>query len=199
MYIHICFVEGVRNISNELSISTKIDRSSPNLAQEAKKLGLYKDEMGPFNFAKVFSESGRCLESQMSFRYRHGLKMLRELSASGEWHGGTILLPSEPCFLLFNNLKYSYLWSRTWSAGSFAVTALWNGTRSAVSFAVNRELKVNGQKLETVTSFKYLGSVITDEGSKPEILSRIAQTTAALTRLKPVWMTRVYLSAPRYD
>ena len=46
---------------------------------------------------------------------------------------------------------------------------------------------MNGQKLETVTSFKYLGSVITDEGSKPEILSRIAQTTAALTRLKPVW------------
>ena len=38
----------------------------------------------------------------------------------------------------------------------------------------------------TVTSFKYLGSVITDEGSKPEILSRIAQTTAALTRLNPV-------------
>ena len=27
--------------------------------------------------------------------------------------------------------------------------------------------KKNGQKLETVTSFKYLGSVITDEGSKP--------------------------------
>ena len=35
------------------------------------------------------------------------------------------------------------------------------------------EIKVNGQKLETVTSFKYLGSVITDKGSKPEILSRI--------------------------
>ena len=34
---------------------------------------------------------------------------------------------------------------------------------------------------------KYLGSVIADEGSKSEILSRIAQTTAALTRLKPVW------------
>ena len=43
---------------------------------------------------------------------------------------------------------------------------------------------------ETVTSFKYLGSVITDEGSKPEILSRIAQTTSALTRLKPVWNDR---------
>ena len=51
---------------------------------------------------------------------------------------------------------------------------------------INTEIIVNGQKLETVTSFKYLGSVITHEGSKPEILSRIAQATAALTRLKPV-------------
>ena len=30
----------------------------------------------------------------------------------------------------------------------------------------NTEIKVNGQKLETVTSFRYLGSVMTDEGSK---------------------------------
>ena len=55
---------------------------------------------------------------------------------------------------------------------------------------INTEIKVNGQKLETVTSFKYLGSVISDEGSKPEILSRIAQTTAALTRFKPLWNDR---------
>ena len=45
---------------------------------------------------------------------------------------------------------------------------------------INTEIKVNGQKFETVTSFKYLGSGITDEGSKPEILSRIAQATAEL-------------------
>ena len=51
---------------------------------------------------------------------------------------------------------------------------------------INTEIKVNDQKLETATSFKYLGSVVTDEGSKPEILSRIAQTTAVLTRLNPV-------------
>ena len=55
---------------------------------------------------------------------------------------------------------------------------------------INTEIKVNGQKLEAVTSFKYPGSVITDEGFKPEMLSRIAQTTAALTRLKPVWNDR---------
>ena len=55
---------------------------------------------------------------------------------------------------------------------------------------INKEIKVNGQKLDTVTNFKYLGSLITDEGSKPEILSRIAQTTAVLTSLKPVWNNR---------
>ena len=47
-------------------------------------------------------------------------------------------------------------------------------------------------------AFKYLGSVITDEDFKPEILSRIAQTTAALARLKPVWKTRVFVSVPSY-
>ena len=61
---------------------------------------------------------------------------------------------------------------------------------------INKEIKVNGQKLETVTSFKYLGSVITDEGSKPEILYKKAQTTAALTWLKSGWNDRsIHLSS----
>ena len=61
---------------------------------------------------------------------------------------------------------------------------------------INTDIKVNGQKLETVISFKYLGSVITNEGSKPEIHFRIAQTTAALTRMKPVWIdTSISLSS----
>ena len=52
---------------------------------------------------------------------------------------------------------------------------------------IHREIKVKGQKLGTVTSFKYLGAVVSDDGSKPEVLSRIAQATAALTKLKPIW------------
>ena len=63
---------------------------------------------------------------------------------------------------------------------------------------INIEIKVNGQKLKTVTIFKCLGSIITDEGSKLEILSRIALTTAALTRLKPVWIDKSF-SVPKYD
>ena len=49
---------------------------------------------------------------------------------------------------------------------------------------IQREIKVKGQKLVTVTSFKHLGALISDDGSKPEILSTIAQATAALTKLK---------------
>ena len=55
---------------------------------------------------------------------------------------------------------------------------------------------MNGQKLETVTRFKYLGSVITDEGSKPEILPKRAQTIEAVPRLKPVWNDKsIFLSS----
>ena len=36
-------------------------------------------------------------------------------------------------------------------------------------------------------SFKYLGAVVSDDGSKPEVFSRFAQATAALTKLKPIW------------
>ena len=45
-----------------------------------------------------------------------------------------------------------------------------------------REIKINGQRLEEVENFKYLWTNIFNEESKPEILSRIAQTTAALSR-----------------
>ena len=58
------------------------------------------------------------------------------------------------------------------------------------SSGINTEIKINGQKLETVTGFKFLGSVVSDEVSKPETLSRTAQTTTALTSLKPVWNDR---------
>ena len=42
-----------------------------------------------------------------------------------------------------------------------------------------REIKV------TVPSFKFLGAIVSDESSKSEVLSRIAQTNVALTKLKP--------------
>ena len=52
---------------------------------------------------------------------------------------------------------------------------------------ISIDIKINAEKLEKVDSFKYLGAVVTDQGSKVEVLSRIAQTTAAIARLKTMW------------
>ena len=54
----------------------------------------------------------------------------------------------------------------------------------------NRKIKLDGQKLEAVTGFRSLGSLVSEEGFKSEILSRMAQETADLTRLKPIWNDR---------
>ena len=52
---------------------------------------------------------------------------------------------------------------------------------------ISSNIRVNGEKLETVQSFKYLGAIDTDEGFMPEIRSRIAQTIAAITKGKIIW------------
>ena len=68
-----------------------------------------------------------------------------------------------------------------------------SGDRSRTKVMTNnpngfqREIKIKGHMLEEVENFKYLGAIISNEGSKPEILSRIAQTTAALSRLNFIW------------
>ena len=64
------------------------------------------------------------------------------------------------------------------------------------------DIRIDGQNLETVQSFKYLGSVTTDEGSKQKILSRIAQTVGALSKLKTIIIygkTRTLPSAPKSE
>ena len=55
---------------------------------------------------------------------------------------------------------------------------------------ISTDIRINGEKLDCVNSFKYLGAIIADEGSKPEILARIAQATAALATLKTIWNDR---------
>ena len=52
---------------------------------------------------------------------------------------------------------------------------------------LQRDTPIEGHKLETVDHFNYLGAIICDEGSRREVLSRAAQTMAALARLKIIW------------
>lgn len=56
-------------------------------------------------------------------------------------------------------------------------------------------IEVNGQALDTVSNFKYLGAIVSDEGSKWEVHARIAQTTAALAKLRPIWKNNISLAS----
>ena len=61
----------------------------------------------------------------------------------------------------------------------------------------NNEIEIKVLKLKTITRLSYLCSVITVEGGKPEMLSTIAQETAALLRCKPVWNDRSIFHSPK--
>ena len=52
---------------------------------------------------------------------------------------------------------------------------------------ISTDITIYNKKLETVRSFICLGAIVSDEGSKPEVLIRTAQTTAAVTKLKVIW------------
>ena len=55
------------------------------------------------------------------------------------------------------------------------------------SNGISCNISVSGEKLETVQNFKYLGAIVTVEGSMPKICTRVVQTSAALSKLKTVW------------
>ena len=48
-------------------------------------------------------------------------------------------------------------------------------------------IDIHGEIIETVKSFKYLGSIINENGSRKEILSRAAQASQAYSNLKIIW------------
>ena len=54
----------------------------------------------------------------------------------------------------------------------------------------NNSISLQGEIIESVDTFKYLGSILDDNGSTKEILLRIAQMTASLTKLNPIWNDR---------
>ena len=62
---------------------------------------------------------------------------------------------------------------------------------------LTKTIKMKGYNLEIVTNFKYVVAIVTDEGTKREVLTRIAQATAVLTKLKAVWKDRKITSKHR--
>ena len=49
------------------------------------------------------------------------------------------------------------------------------------------DIFANGQSLGTVNIFEYIGAIVSDEGSIPEVIARIAQATSAIAKLKTIW------------
>ena len=54
----------------------------------------------------------------------------------------------------------------------------------------NNSISLHGEIIESVDTFKFLGTILDDNDTKEEILSRIAHTTASLTKLNPIWNDR---------
>lgn len=79
---------GVRNISNELSIRTKIDAISSNCKDVAKSKGWWNPDEAEFDFAKVFSNDfdEEVLGDSPCGRYSWGKKLLKDMSENGNFN-----------------------------------------------------------------------------------------------------------------
>ncbi|XP_003478638.1 secernin-3 isoform X1 [Cavia porcellus] len=73
--------EGVRNISNQLSITTKIDREHPHLRSYAKQQGWW-DGKKEFDFAGTYSYLDTATMLTSSGRYCEGYKLLNKHKGS---------------------------------------------------------------------------------------------------------------------
>ncbi|KAM4626628.1 secernin-3 isoform 1-T2 [Discoglossus pictus] len=69
--------DGIRNISNNLSITTKIDREHPGMREHAKYKGWW-DGKRQFNFAEEYSYFNPSRSSSSGDRFSEGFKLLRK-------------------------------------------------------------------------------------------------------------------------
>ena len=54
---------------------------------------------------------------------------------------------------------------------------------------INADISMNGEKLEGVTIFKYLGATLCKDGiSSAEVSSRLTSSMAAMARLNMIWL-----------
>ena len=76
---------------------------------------------------------------------------------------------------------------------TYALIESLDKTCTRYKIEIQRVSKVKGQNVGNVTSFKYLGAVVSDDGSELEVLSRIAQATIALMKRSQFGEITTYL------
>ena len=77
-------------------------------------------------------------------------------------------------------IDFTKAFDRVWHEALWATMRKYN-----INASIIRAIENLYDKAQSAVLFN--GSVISNEGSKPEVLSRIAQTTAAFSRLKIIW------------
>ena len=75
---------------------------------------------------------------------------------------------------------------KTSSAFSIEISAEKSKLMTNNTDGISIDIRVDGEKLNEVNSFKYMGAGIINQGSMPDLLSRTAQTTTTLARLKTI-------------
>ena len=65
------------------------------------------------------------------------------------------------------------------------------------SLANTGTISYGGESLEKVTAFTYLSSLITTTGSTEDVEARCRKAQAAFAVLRPIWRSRVHLSADK--
>ena len=64
---------------------------------------------------------------------------------------------------------------------------------------ISADIGMNGQRLEEVTSFKYLGATLCKDGTcSAEVCIRIASAMAAMARLNRIWQCNTISSASKF-
>ena len=62
------------------------------------------------------------------------------------------------------------------------------------NFTNDNDIQIGGDPLETLDHFKYLGAIISEDGSKPEILGRVPQATSALSHMRIVCLLQALVT-----
>ena len=143
---------------------------------------------------KQFNISGKLIETIQSL-YENAMSAVLVQGATGEWfhtsvgvRQGCLLSPTLFTIFLEEDELTKRVHNLDTAATKFGMAISAEKTkRMTTNDTLQRDITIQGQKLETLDHFKYLGAIICDEGSRREVLSRTAQTMAAFARLKLIW------------
>ena len=155
------------------NISTKLIQVIKNLYNKATSAVLFSGSIGDWFRTTIGVRQG-CLLSPTLFN----IFLERIMADASEDHEGTVSIGGRTITslrfaddiddLAGEEQDLANLVERLDEAStaySMEISAEKTKLMTNTTSGINTEIKVNGQKLETVTSFRYLGSVITDEVS----------------------------------